>query len=50
MRVWISNDDTNPVWGTLKGMHYFGIVCFAVIMIMKVKNLVNFSLYYYSLQ
>ncbi len=41
MRVWIQDDTNNPIWGTLRPMHNFGIFCFVIIMILKVhiKNI-----------
>lgn len=38
LRVWVSEDPNNPIWQTLRPMHNFGIFCFSLIMILKVKE------------
>lgn len=38
MRVWMSEDEGNGIWQTLRPMHNFGVFCFVLIMILKVQH------------
>ena len=40
IHLWTQKDASDPVWQTLRPMHGFGIVCFAVINVLKIVLLV----------